>query len=300
MSPADPGPAGRGSVPAGPPASIAWELPLPAPAKLNLFLHVTGRRPDGYHLLQTAFRFIDLADSLVFRPRDDGRIVLEGSLPDVEDESNLVVRAARAVGKHLPRPAGATIALRKTIPIGGGLGGGSSDAATTLIALNRLWRVGLSVDQLADLGLSLGADVPVFVRGENAFGEGVGERLTPIRLGPAWYVVLVPQVSIPTGEIFGDPALTRDTRPITIPAFFAGQQTSNDLEAVVRRRYPEVAAHLDWLSRFMRARMTGSGACVFAEASDENEARSVLARLPAPMKGFVARGLDRHPLSSAD
>ena len=193
-----------------------------------------------------------------------------------------------------------TIRLEKAIPVGGGLGGGSSNAATTLLALNQLWDAGLSTSQLAEIGLGLGADVPVFIHGENAFGEGIGERLTPVRLAPAWYLVLVPQVSVSTREIFEDHALTRSTQPIKIAAFFAGQQTANDLEPVVRRRYPSVAAHLDWLSRFSRSRLTGSGACVFAEFSGEGEARAILSRLPPTMHGFIARGLDRHPLSPGD
>jgi 4-diphosphocytidyl-2-C-methyl-D-erythritol kinase len=277
---------------------IDWDRPLPAPAKLNLFLHVIGRRADGYHLLQTVFRLIDRTDRLSFRPRSDEAIRLEGNLPDVAEADNLVVRAAAALRARSGGGCGVTIRLEKTIPVGGGLGGGSSDAATTLLVLNQLWGARLTIGELAEVGLGLGADVPVFVRGGNAFAEGIGEQLTPIDLGPAAYLVLVPQVSISTGEIFSDPTLTRNTLAIKIAAFFAGQQTVNDLEPVVRRRYPLVAEHLDWLSRFARARLTGSGACVFAEFSSEDEARWVLRKLPSAMHGFVAKGLECHPLGS--
>jgi|SRR5579871_4239976 len=284
------------------PIRISWHEPLPAPAKLNLFLHVTGRRGDGYHILQTVFRFIDLNDELRFHPRSDGVIRMDSPLPGLADADNLIIRAAellraRAGGQRAA--AGVTIELHKRIPIGGGLGGGSSDAATTLIALDHLWGLGLSRADLAGLGVALGADVPVFVHGFNAFGEGIGEQLTPVALGPAWYLVLVPQVPISTREIFADPTLTRNTQAIKIAAFFAGQQTGNDLEPVVRRRYPVVAEHLDWLSRYAPARLTGSGACVFAEFSSEDEAQSILRRRPPAMQGFVARGLDGHPLEPA-
>jgi len=278
--------------------AIEWDRWLPAPAKLNLFLHVVGRRSDGYHLLQTVFRLIDCADALSFGPRADGMIALETPIPGVTDDDNLVLRAASALRDRAGGRHGVTIRLRKEIPVGGGLGGGSSDAATTLLALNHLWGTRLPAADLAGIGVGLGADVPVFLGGVNAFAEGIGERLTPVLLPPAWYLVLVPQVSIPTREIFADPSLTRNTPAIKIAAFFAGQQTANDLEPVVCRRYPVVAGYLDWLSRFARARLTGSGACVFAEFSSQDEARSVLQQLPAAMRGFVAMGLDRHPLES--
>jgi 4-diphosphocytidyl-2-C-methyl-D-erythritol kinase len=278
---------------------IDWHRALPAPAKLNLFLHVIGRRSDGYHLLQTAFRLIDRSDRLTFFPREDGAIRLENPVPGVADSENLVIRAAQLLQPRAGRPGGVTIRVEKILPTGGGLGGGSSDAATTLLALNCLWDAGLTTDELAQIGVSLGADVPVFIHGENAFGEGIGERLTPIAFPEAWYLVLTPQVCIHTRDIFDDTTLTRDTQPIKIAAFFAGQQTVNDLEPVVRRRYPAVAAHLDWLSQFSRPRLTGSGACVFAEFRREDEARAVLRQLPPTMHGFVAKGLERHPLMSS-
>ncbi len=275
---------------------IAWGQGLPAPAKLNLFLHVTGRRPDGYHLLQSAFRLIDRRDTITLLPRDDGQIVLASPIDGLADADHLAVRAAELARRYVPNCGGVTIRVDKTIPVGGGLGGGSSDAATTLIALNRLWGIDLPMDDLARLGLALGADVPFFVRGFNAFGEGVGEQLTPISFCPAWYVVLTPPVLVPTRDIFSDVALTRDTPRMTIAAFFGGQQTRNDLEPVVRRRYPVVGRYLDWLSQFGDARLTGSGACVFSEFREEGRAREVFAQLDAGMQGFLARGLDGHPL----
>ena len=292
--------AGTGNALAGRVAAgIEWGMPLPAPAKLNLFLHVTGRRPDGYHLLQSAFRLIDRLDTITLRPRDDGQIALASPIAGLADADHLAVRAADLLRGHAGQVCGVTISVDKTIPIGGGLGGGSSDAATTLIALNRLWGIGLPVDELARLGLGLGADVPFFVRGFNAFGEGVGEQLTPISLPAAWYVVLTPPVQVPTGEIFSDVALTRDTPRMTIAAFFGGQQTHNDLEPVVRRRYPGVGRYLDWLSQFAESRLTGSGACVFSEFREEARAREVFALLEEGMQGFLARGLDGHPLGQS-
>ena len=267
----------------------------PAPAKLNLFLHVTGRRADGYHLLQTVFRFIDYGDTLRFTLRGDGQIRLTTPLPDVLTENDLCFRAARLLQAATGTPHGVEIALEKRLPLGGGLGGGSSDAATTLIVLNRLWGTDLSRAELMALGLTLGADVPVFIFGENAWAEGVGEQLTPITLEPAWHVVLVPPVSVATAEVFSAPELTRNTLPVTIPAFSAGQ-IHNDLEPVVTGRYPSVARHLDWLKQYSVARMTGSGACVFAAFTTELAAREVWANKPAWIEGFMARGLDHHPL----
>lgn len=269
----------------------------PAPAKLNLFLHVTGRRSDGYHLLQTVFRFIDHGDELAFGVRPDGAIRRSANVPGLPEETDLCVRAARLLQSRTGCSAGADIELVKRLPMGGGLGGGSSDAATTLIALNRLWKTGLSRAQLQELGLQLGADVPVFVFGRNAFAEGVGERLQEVVLGPAWYLVLVPEAAVSTAEIFSAAELTRNTNAITIAAFSVGQGR-NDLEPVVCRRYPQVARHLEWLRRYGDARMTGSGACVFCAFGSEAEAGRVLSELPAGMRGFVARGLDRHPLWS--
>lgn len=274
----------------------------PAPAKLNLFLHVLGRRDDGYHLLQTVFRLIDRADSVGVEATRGGVIRRIDETPGVDPASDLCLRAARALreaaaGKLGSAAAGlgADIGLRKVLPIGGGLGGGSSDAATVLLVLNRLWGLGFTRAELMRLGLALGADVPVFVFGANALGEGVGERLTPISLPPAWYLVLVPQVSVSTKEIFSSGALTRDTKPLKMLPFLPGSG-KNDLQVVATALYPEVAAHLEWLSRHGDARMTGSGACVFAEFGSEAGAKAVEARLPAGMRGFVARGLEEHPL----
>lgn len=272
---------------------------FPAPAKLNLFLHVVGRRPDGYHLLQTAFRFIDYGDELSFVVRADGAIYRTTALGGVPAEQDLTVRAARALQQETGCREGANIGIVKRLPMGGGLGGGSSDAATTLIALNRLWRTGLSRARLQQIALGLGADVPVFVFGENAFAEGIGEHLQALRLPPAWYLVLVPELAVSTAEIFSAAELTRNTNAITIAAFSVGQGR-NDLEPVVCRRYPQVARHLEWLHRYGDARMTGSGACVFCAFDNEEQARRVLSELPVDMRGFVARGLDRHPLWSED
>lgn len=267
----------------------------PAPAKLNLFLHVTGRRADGYHLLQTAFRLLDWGDRLSFTRRDDGVIVRATDVPGVPAEQDLVVRAARLLRQATGCRDGAEIALDKRLPMGGGLGGGSSDAATTLIALNRLWRTGLRRDALAALGLQLGADVPFFIFGRDAFAEGVGEKLQPLELPPAWYVVVAPPVTVPTGEIFSAEELTRDTRPIKITDF-AASTTRNDLQAVAVRHYPEVGAAIDWLARFAPARMTGSGACVFAQVADETEAARIVAQCPGPFRAWKARAVTRHPL----
>ena len=272
---------------------------FPAPAKLNLFLHVVGRRPDGYHLLQTAFRFIDYGDELSIAVRADGDIRRTTPLQGVAAELDLTVRAARALQRETGCPQGADIGISKRLPMGGGLGGGSSDAATTLIALNRLWRTRLSRDRLQQLALGLGADVPVFVFGRNAFAEGVGERLQALPLPPAWYLILVPELAVSTAEIFSAAELTRNTNAITIAAFSVGQG-HNDLEAVVCRRYPLVARHLEWLHQYGDARMTGSGACVFCAFDSEEQARRALQELPADMRGFVARGLERHPLWSED
>ncbi|MEO8003828.1 MAG: 4-(cytidine 5'-diphospho)-2-C-methyl-D-erythritol kinase [Betaproteobacteria bacterium] len=276
----------------------------PAPAKLNLFLHVVGRRADGYHLLQTAFRFIDYGDDLTFTVRADGAIRRITALPGVEEAQDLSVRAARLLQKETGCASGADIGIVKRLPMGGGLGGGSSDAATTLIALNRLWKTGVSRERLQQLGLTLGADVPVFVFGQSAFAEGVGERLQALRLPPAWYLVLVPELAVSTAEIFSAAELTRNTNAITIAPFSVGLARNipgrNDLEPVVCGRYPQVARHLEWLRQFGDARMTGSGACVFCAFSNEEAARRALSELPSGMRGFVARGLDRHPLWSED
>lgn len=286
----------------------------PAPAKLNLFLHVVGRRADGYHLLQSVFRLIDRADIVHLELRDDGRVVREGDLPGVAEDDDLTVRAARLLQAHAPAGAGVGIRLEKNLPLGGGLGGGSSDAATVLLALNRLWQVDMPRPALQRLALRLGADVPVFVFGQTAFAEGVGEILHPVSAPPAWYVVLMPPVQVPTAAIFAAPELTRNTPALKMAPFSAGMGHTtlhglqpvesrnpfvgrNDLQSVVIRRYPEVASHLEWLAQFGEARMTGSGACVFASFESESAACSVLRRLPETMQGFVAQGLDRHPLA---
>ncbi|OGS81028.1 MAG: 4-(cytidine 5'-diphospho)-2-C-methyl-D-erythritol kinase [Gallionellales bacterium GWA2_55_18] len=281
------------------------ELTCPAPAKLNLFLHVVGRRTDGYHLLQTLFRFIDLQDTLHFSLRDDGTVRRTNTVEGVDEEQDLCVRAARLLQSEAGCALGVDITVEKRIPMGGGLGGGSSDAATTLIALNRLWSLGLPRKHLMHLGLRLGADVPVFVFGKNAFAEGVGEELQAYPLHDAWYVVLFPPVHVPTAQIFAHPELTRNTVSITMRALSKGQlsggqlreqQLRNDLQPVACNIYPEVGRYIAWLNGFGKAMMTGSGACVFAEFADRSQAEAVLRQLPHGMRGVVAQGLARHPL----
>ncbi len=264
-----------------------------APAKLNLFLHVIGRRPDGYHLLQTVFRFLDYGDRLRFTVREDGVIRRIRSLPGVPEDADLVVRAARLLQAESGTRLGANIELDKRLPMGGGLGGGSSDAATTLVALNRLWATGLDEDALAALGLRLGADVPVFVRGRAAWAEGVGEELTPVTLPEPWYVVLCPPVHVTTAEVFGHPRLRRDCPPITIRDFLEGRATENVCEPLVRARHPEVDAALRALAEHGPARMTGTGACVFAAFESEAAARQAWQALQGQWPGFVARGINR-------
>ena len=278
-----------------------WERRYPAPVKLNLFLHVVGRRSDGYHLLQSVFRLIDLGDALRFAPRTDGRIARAAPLAGVPEERDLCLRAARLLQEASGAGLGVEITLDKRLPMGGGLGGGSSDAATVLLALNRLWRLEWPRERLQALGLELGADVPFFIHGRNAFVEGVGERLQALNLPPAWYLVVAPPASVPTAEIFAAPDLTRDTKAIKMADFSAGWGAGglfgrNDLEAVVCERYPAVARALAWLRQHAEARMTGSGACVFAPFAAEQDARAVLARMPEGMTGWVAQGLDEHPL----
>jgi 4-diphosphocytidyl-2-C-methyl-D-erythritol kinase len=270
--------------------------PWPAPAKLNRFLHVTGRRPDGYHQLQTVFQFLDYSDFLTFRLREDGIIRRQTALPGVPADQDLAVRAARLLQQAAALPnRGVDIMIEKRLPMGGGLGGGSSDAATALVALNYLWNAGFSSEDLARLGLRLGADVPLFVHGYAAWAEGVGEHLVPMDLDEPWFVVLDPSVHISTRRVFADPELTRNTQPITISDFLSGHG-GNDCEAVVTKRYPQVREALDWLSQFGCARMTGTGACVFAGFPTEGDARAILTQLPTALCGFVARGLNRSPL----
>ncbi|MCD1641133.1 4-(cytidine 5'-diphospho)-2-C-methyl-D-erythritol kinase [Pseudomonas stutzeri] len=264
-------------------------LTLPAPAKLNLMLHITGRRADGYHELQTLFQFLDYGDELSFRLREDGQIHLLTELPGVDHNSNLIVRAARLLQRESGCTLGADIQLTKRLPMGGGIGGGSSDAATTLLGLDHLWNTGLGEDRLAELGLNLGADVPVFVRGRAAFAEGVGERLQPVDLAEPWFLVIAPQVSVSTAEIFADPELTRNTPAITVRSLLAGGG-HNDCQPVVEKRYPEVRNALSLLNKFVQARMTGTGACVFGSFPNEGEADKVRRQLPATLPSFVARG----------
>lgn len=270
----------------------------PAPAKLNLFLHITGRRPDGYHELQTVFQLLDFCDEILVAPRRDGRITRPEGAAGVVPDQDLAVRAARLLQAASGSPMGAEIRVRKRIPVGGGLGGGSSDAATVLVALNRAWGLGWSLSRLAELGLELGADVPVFVHGQSAWAEGIGERLAPIDLPPAWYLVVCPGCEVSTAAIFADSELTRNTPQTTITGFISAGGR-NDCEAVVRRRYPEVAAALDWLDAQpggAEGRLTGTGACVFSVFATEQAARAVLEGLPAEWQGFVARGIAHSPL----
>lgn len=272
--------------------SASW----PAPAKLNLFLHIVGRRADGYHLLQTAFQFIDLCDQLRFYPRPAGVIERIAGAEGVPPEKDLVMRAAQSLASYANEKMGAAIELIKHIPMQAGLGGGSSDAATTLVALNQLWSLGLSVDQLADIGLKLGADVPVFVRGQAAWAEGVGELLTPLELPESWFLVIQPPVSVSTAEIFQSSELTRDTPVTTIRAFRAGA-ARNDCTKAVCSRYPAVAQALDWLGQYGEARLTGTGACIFAGWPDREQAKRIYAQLPSSIgRGFVVQGMNHSPL----
>lgn len=274
---------------------MSEHLSLPAPAKLNLFLHITGRRPDGYHLLQTLFQFVDHGDTLHFSPAPDGQLRLEPELPGVPLETNLIYRAARCLQDATGCTEGAHIRLEKRLPMGGGIGGGSSDAATALIGLNHLWQTGLSLEQLAEIGLTLGADVPVFVHGQAAWAEGVGEQLAPVELDEPWYLVVVPPCQVSTAEIFSDQRLTRDTPPITLAAFreYGGR---NDCLPVVEERYPEIRNALILLNNYCEAKMTGTGSCLFGAFPNKREADKVRARLPATLQAFVARGCNRSPL----
>jgi 4-diphosphocytidyl-2-C-methyl-D-erythritol kinase len=270
-----------------------------APAKLNLFLHIVGRRSDGYHELQTCFQFLDLCDEITLGVRADGQILRAVDIPGVPAEADLCVRAARALREAAGAKLGADISLLKRIPIGGGLGGGSSDAATCLVALNILWEIHWPAEKLAALGLKLGADVPVFVHGRAAWAEGVGERLTPLYppLAPVApnYLILNPKVFVSTAAVFQDPELTRNSPPITIHGFLASGGR-NDCLGVVRRRYPEVAHALDWLSLFGAARLTGTGACVFLACETLKRGQEILSKLPPEFEGFLARGLNDSPL----
>ncbi|VAX10801.1 4-diphosphocytidyl-2-C-methyl-D-erythritol kinase [hydrothermal vent metagenome] len=267
----------------------------PAPAKLNLMLRIVGRRPDGYHLLQTVFQFVDITDKLYFQVRQDSVIRRLSPVAGVPEEQDLVIRAAHLLRQETGAIQGVDIRLEKLLPMGGGLGGGSSDAATTLVALNSLWDLGLETDCLAELGLQLGADVPVFVRGYAAWGEGVGESLNPIDLPEPWYLILLPDCHVSTAEIFTNPELKRDSTCITPDEFLSGNE-QNDCLPIVRRYYPEVAEALDWLDQFAVARLTGTGGCVFAAFDDEVSARQVHQQLPEHIEGVVAQGMNRSPL----
>ncbi len=278
-------------TPGARPEGAAW----PAPAKLNLMLRILGRRPDGYHRLQTVFQFIDRQDRLWLDLRQDGQIRRLTPVPGVPEQQDLTVRAARALQEATGCRLGVEIRIDKVLPLGGGLGGGSSDAATTLVVLNRLWGLNLDQDALAHLGLALGADVPVFVRGQAAWGEGVGEHLTPVTLPEPWYLVLAPPCQVSTGAVFRHPKLTRDSRAVTLSDFLSGDRT-NDCLSVVRGDYAPVAAALDWLSGQGQARLTGTGACCFAEFADHRSALAALDRVPPGFDGFLARGLNRSPL----
>jgi 4-diphosphocytidyl-2-C-methyl-D-erythritol kinase len=283
----------------------------PAPAKLNLFLHVTGRRADGYHLLQSVFQLIDRSDTLDFDLRDDDRIVRVNEVPGVPEEQDLIVRALRALQaeyerRHGKLPPGIDVRITKRLPMGGGLGGGSSDAATALMAANHLWQAGLSDAELMALGLPLGADIPFFLFGETAFAEGVGEALQAVPGPDCWYVVIEPGVSVPTVAIFTAPDLTRNTKAVTVADFlernFGSQGLvgfgKNDLQDVATRLFPPVAEAVEWLSAYGAARMTGSGACVFSAFSTEQEAEQVLTQVPAKWKAWKARSLTKHPMKS--
>ena len=273
----------------------------PSPAKLNLFLYITGRRADGYHDLQTLFQFLDYGDTLTVEPTADGVLRLLTPVPGVPDPQNLIVRAAALLREQaaargtLPAMAGARLAVAKRLPMGGGLGGGSSNAATVLVALNHLWQTGFSLAELAELGLQLGADVPVFVQGFAAFAEGVGERLTPVEPDEKWYLVMHPGVSIATPQVFNDPDLTRNTPKRTLLQLLQAD-FHNDCEVVARKRFREVESLLSWLLEYAPSRLTGTGACVFAEFDTEQSARQVLELAPKGLQGFVARGVNVSPL----
>ncbi len=265
-----------------------------APAKLNLFLHITSRREDGYHNLQTIFQFLDYSDIISFVLRNDGKLSCKSSAKNLPPEQDLVLRAAHLLKKYSGTNLGADIEVEKKIPMGGGLGGGSSDAATTLLALNQLWQLEISLERLAELGLSLGADVPVFVYGESAWAEGIGELLSPIKLDEPWYIVIHPGCHVSTAEIFSAKDLTRDALPIKIADFLAGR-TQNVFEKIVRRQYPQIEQAIDWLNKYSKARLTGTGACIFARFENRIEAETVLAKLPHKWFGFVAQGKNISP-----
>lgn len=273
-------------------SAVFW----PAPAKLNLFLHITGRRDDGYHLLQSVFQFLDYGDELAFDITDDGKIKRLTDIPGVAEADDLIVRAADLLQQTTATTAGVNISVKKNLPMGGGLGGGSSDAATVLVVLNQLWKTGLTIEQLAELGLSLGADVPVFIHGVAAFVEGVGEQILAIKPPEKWILVIHPKINVSTAKIFNDSGLTRDCAPIRI-CDLSGVLKTNVCEPIACKHYPEIAEAIKWLSGYNRnARMTGTGACVFAEFNSRHEAEELMQRLPVKWQGFVAKGVNQSPL----
>ncbi len=267
----------------------------PSPAKLNLFLHITGRYSNGYHQLQSLFQLLDVGDQLAFEVTETPAIQLVTPMAGISEQDNLIYRAARLLQQHTSVAQGVAIHIDKQLPMGGGIGGGSSNAATTLVALNHLWHCGLDEQSLADLGLQLGADVPVFVRGHTAFAEGVGEKITPVKVAGDWYLVVNPGIHVSTPAVFGEPDLPRDTAPIAWQDY-TFEKTRNDCQQIVGKRHPEVAKLLQWLVHYAPSRMTGTGACVFATFSNEAAARTVQAKLPAHWTGFVARGVAQSPL----
>lgn len=273
-------------------------LTLPSPAKLNLFLHINGRRSDGYHLLQTVFQLLDYGDELSFETTHDATLTLSPAIEGLANEDNLIFRAAKLLQQHTHCTTGAHITLTKRLPMGGGIGGGSSNAATTLVALNHLWQTQLSTEQLASLGAQLGADVPVFIHGQSAWAEGVGEILTPLDLPTRWYLVIRPNVHVSTAEIFAKKKLTRDTPIIKVAAFLEGGG-KNDCQDIVLESFPQVKEAIDWLNFFSQARLTGTGSCIFAVFDSEAEAKEVLALKPVHLDGFVAKGVNRSPLHTA-
>ncbi len=292
-------------------SSSGATLSISAPAKLNLFLHITGRRSNGYHELQTVFQLLDYGDTIELTPDANNTVRLIKPTLGVADEDNIVIRAAKQLQAHLTQPRGVAINIDKRLPMGGGLGGGSSDAASTLLGLNQLWDLGLNIDELAAIGLKLGADVPVFVRGHSCFAEGIGERIHPLELPPAWFLIVKPPINVSTAVIFSHRQLTRDSVPIRIAAVFAPQPSSdsgasvgnerrrlspklnNDCEAVVRAEYPAVDKAFNWLNRYGSAQLTGTGSCIFASFTSEREARNAHKAMPAPLTGFVAKGLNK-------
>lgn len=273
-------------------------LELKTPAKLNLMLHITGQREDGYHELQTVFQFIELYDEMSFKVTEDTHITRKHSNSPVPEQDDLIIRAAQLLQQAYQVKQGVSISCQKNIPMGGGLGGGSSDAATTLMALNRLWGLSLTTNELQDLGVKLGADVPVFIFGKSAWGEGVGDKLVPIDLPVPWYLIIHPQIFVSTAQIFASQDLTRDCHPLTIRAFLQGEG-GNVCQPVATKLYPEIQQAIDWLNRFAPAKMTGTGACVFAAFDTKADADSALQQLPESWSGYVAKGMNTNPVTTA-